>query len=100
MYLKKGDTVKIIAGKDKGKEGIIETVLPNDKVIIENMNMATKHMKPNAVSTEGGRIEKEMPIHVSNVMLIDPKSKDTTRVGFEMKDGKKIRVSKKSGQEV
>ena len=100
MYLKKGDTVVIIAGKDKGKEGVIETVKSNGKVIVENMNMVTKHAKPNAANAEGGRVNIEAPIHASNVMLIDPKTKKPTRVGFEVKEGKKVRIAKKSGKEI
>ncbi len=100
MYLKTGDNVVIIAGKDKGKEGIITKVLRNkNKVIIENLNMVTKHVKPQN-GVEGQRLTQEAAIQASNVMLIDPKTKKPTRVGFEIKDGKKIRVSKKSGQEI
>lgn len=99
MYLRKGDTVRIVAGKDKNTDGEIIQVLPNGKVVIENKNMVTKHMKPNAVN-EGGRIQKEMPIHPSNVMLIDPETNKPTRVGFKFVDGKKIRVSKRSQKEI
>lgn len=98
MYLKTGDNVKVMAGKDKGKEGTITKVLPKqNKVIIENINLAKKHQKP-GFGVTGGIVEVEMAIDASNVMLIDPKTKETTRVGFEMKDGKKVRVSKKSGE--
>lgn len=100
MYLRKGDRVVVTTGADKGKEGTIDAVLANGKVIVENINMAKKHTKPNAVNAEGGIIEKEMPIQASNVMLLDPKSNKPTRVGFEIKDGKKIRIAKKSGLEV
>lgn len=98
MYLKTGDNVKVMAGKDKGKEGTITKVLPKqNKVIIENINLAKKHQKP-GFGVTGGIVEVEMAIDASNVMLIDPKTKEATRVGFEMKDGKKVRVSKKSGE--
>ena len=100
MYLRKGDKVVVIAGSDKGKEGTVEKVLPNNKVIIENINLAKKHMKPNAMNPDGGIIEKEMAIHASNVALIDPDTNKPTRVGFEVKDGKKVRVAKKSGKEI
>ncbi len=100
MYLKKGDRVVVTTGSDKGKEGIVEAVLTNGKVIVENVNMAKKHMKPNAMNSEGGIVEKEMAIDASNVMLIDPETKKATRVGFEVKDGKKVRIAKKSGKEI
>ena len=99
MYLKKGDKVVVIAGSDKGKEGTVEKVMA-DKVIIENINLAKKHMKPNAVNPDGGIVEKEMAINVSNVALLDPETNKPTRVGFEVKDGKKIRIAKKSGKEI
>ncbi len=98
MYLKQGDNVRVVAGKDKGKEGNITKVLPKqNKVIIENINLAKKHQKP-GFGVSGGIVEVEMGIDASNVMLIDPKTKETTRVGFEVRDGKKVRVSKKSGE--
>ena len=100
MYLRKGDNVVVVSGSDKGKEGIISQVLSSDKVIIEGINLSKKHMKPNASNSEGGIVEKEMAIQASNVMLIDPKTKKATRVGFEVKDGKKVRVAKKSGKEI
>ncbi len=100
MYLKKGDQVVVTTGSDKGKQGTVEAVLSNGKIIVENVNMAKKHMKPNALNTEGGIVEKEMAIDASNVMLIDPETKKPTRVGFEVKDGKKVRIAKKSGKEI
>lgn len=100
MYLKKGDRVVVTTGADKGKEGTIETVLNNGKVVVENVNLRKKHTKPNALNAEGGIIEKEMAIDASNVMLIDPKTNKPTRVGFEVKDGQKVRIAKKSGQEL
>ncbi|MBL0701672.1 MAG: 50S ribosomal protein L24 [Spiroplasma sp.] len=100
MYLKKGDNVVVIAGADKGKEGIIEKVLPNGKLIIENIKLAKKHTKPDATHSEGGIIEVEMAIDASNVSLFDEKTKKPTRVGFKIKDAKKIRVSKKTGKEI
>lgn len=100
MYLKKGDNVIITAGKDKGKKGVIAEVLTKkNKVIIENLNMVTKHVKPQGGET-GQIINKEAAIQASNVMLIDPKTDQPTRVGYEIKDGKKIRIAKKSGKEI
>ncbi|MGL5021339.1 MAG: 50S ribosomal protein L24 [Mycoplasmatales bacterium] len=100
MYLKKGDNVVVIAGADKGKQGIIDAVLSNGKVIVENIKLAKKHTKPNAEHSDGGIIEKEMAVDASNLSLLDPKDNKPTRVGFEIKDGKKIRVSKRSGKEI
>lgn len=100
MYLKKGDNVIITAGKDKGKEGTISEVIKSkNKVIVENLGMVTKHVKPQG-GGEGGIVATEAPISASNVMLIDPSTKKPTRVGFEMRDGKKIRIAKKSGKEI
>ncbi len=100
MYLKKGDNVVIISGKDKGKEGIVSSVLKTkNKVIVENLNMVTKHVKPQG-GVEGQILTKEAAIDASNVMLVDPKTKKPTRVGYEIKDGKKIRISKKTGKEI
>ena len=95
--IRKGDTVQIIAGKDKGSEGKILSVDPkNGKVVVEGLNMVTKHAKPSQANPNGGIVEKEAPIDISNVMLVvDGK---TTRVGFEVKDGKKIRVAKATGK--
>ncbi len=100
MYLRKGDTVVVTTGADKGKEGAITAVLKNNKVIVENVALAKKHTKPNALNADGGIIEKEMAIDASNVMLIDPSTSKPTRIGFEVKDGKKVRVAKKSGKEI
>jgi len=100
MHIKKGDTVIVIAGKDKGKKGKVLDVNPKtDRVIVENVNMATKHQKPSAKIQQGGRIHKETPIHVSNVMYFDSKAKSGTRISTKvLEDGKKVRVSVKSGE--
>lgn len=99
MNFKKGDKVVVIAGKDKGKEGTIIEVL-KERVVVEGINIVKKHVKPNG--QDAGSIEEmEASIHVSNVMMIDPKSKKRTRIGHTTnKKGKKVRVAKKSNQEI
>jgi large subunit ribosomal protein L24 len=100
MHIKKGDTVVVITGKDKGKKGKVLEAMPKaEKVIVENVNMVTKHQKPSAKVQQGGIIHQEAPITVSNVMVWDEKAKSGTRVGYKvLEDGKKVRVSKKSGE--
>ncbi|MFC7365904.1 MULTISPECIES: 50S ribosomal protein L24 [Bhargavaea] len=103
MHVKKGDKVQVITGKDKGKTGVILAAFPKkDRVIVEGVNIIKKHTKPNQESPQGGIVSKEAPIHVSNVMLLDPKSGEPTRIGYkeEEQDGKMVtvRVSKKSGE--
>lgn len=101
MRVKKDDTVVVIAGKDKGKKGKVVAVLPKqNKVVVEGVNIITKHQKPTAVNPQGGIINKEAPIHISNVMPVDPETGKGTRVRFEVKDGKKVRVAVKSGKEL
>ena len=101
MRVKKDDTVVVIAGKDKGKTGKVVKVFPKtNKVIVEGVNVVTKHQKPSAINPQGGIINKEAPIHVSNVMPLDPETGKGTRVRFEMRDGKKVRVAVKSGKEI
>tara|TARA_B100001564_G_scaffold325188_1_gene306520 strand:+ start:936 stop:1253 length:318 start_codon:yes stop_codon:yes gene_type:complete len=99
--LKKGDSIIVVSGKDKGKKGEILSVIEPDKLIISNINLAKKHVKPNPNKNEsGGIIEKEMPIHISNVMMFNPITKKGDRVGFKnLEDGKKVRVYK-SNKEV
>ena len=99
--IKKGDTVYVNAGNDKGKTGKVLSVdLAKQRVIVEGVNMVSKHTKPNAKQPQGGIIKQEAPIHVSNLNLIDPKSGKPTRVGFKVEDGKKVRIAKKSGEEI
>ncbi|ENG7984087.1 50S ribosomal protein L24 [Listeria monocytogenes] len=99
MHVKKGDKVKVITGKDKGKSGKVLAAFPKkDRVLIEGINMVKKHTKPSNINPQGGILNVEAPIHVSNVMLIDPKTGEPTRVGYEVKDDKKVRVAKKSGE--
>lgn len=98
MRIKSGDQVKVIAGKDKGKEGrVIQTLPKADKVIVEGINLVKKHQKPSQMQT-GGIVEVEAPLHVSNVQLLDPSNGQVTRVGYRVEDGKKVRVSKKSNE--
>ena len=89
----------MVAGKDKGKEGTVEKVFPSkERVIVKGVNIVKKHQKPTNANPNGGIVEVEAPIHVSNVMLIDPSNNEPTRVGFKIEDGKKVRVSKKTGK--
>jgi large subunit ribosomal protein L24 len=99
LKVKKGDEVIVIAGKDKGKKGKIVKVFPEDRrVIVDGVNMMKRHTKPSRTSA-GGIIDKAAPLHVSNVMLVDPKSGKGTRVGSkQLQDGKKVRVAKRSGE--
>ena len=100
MNLKVGDKVIVIAGKDKGKEGKI-IAKKGEKVFVEGVNMVKKHVKPNGQNEKGGIFDKEAAIHVSNVMIIDPKTKKRTRIAKQInKDGKKVRVSSKSKNEL
>ena len=99
MHVKKGDKVMVISGKDKGKTGVVLTAFPKkDRVLVEGVNIIKKHMKPNQANPQGGIVSQEAAIHVSNVMLIDPKTGEPTRVGYKVEDGKKVRVAKKSGE--
>ena len=101
MRVKKGDTVVVIARKDKGKKGTVTKVFTKaNRVLVEGVNVITKHQKPTAMNPQGGIINKEAPIHISNVMPVDPETGKGTRVRFEVKDGKKVRVSVKSGKEI
>ena len=100
MKLKTGDKVVVIAGANKGKEGKITKVL-GDKVIVEGVNIAKKHLKPKNNNGTGEIVEVERPIHRSNVMIVDPKTKKPTRVKIDFdKNGKKIRISKKSNEKI
>ena len=99
--IKKGDNVIVIAGNSKGKTGKVLTVIPEkDRVIVEGVAMVSKRTKPNAKNPQGGIVKQEASIHVSNVALVDPKSGKATRIGYKVEDGKKVRVAKKSGEEI
>ncbi|MGN7437852.1 MAG: 50S ribosomal protein L24 [Alcanivorax sp.] len=101
LKIKKGDQVVVLTGRDKGAKGEVLQVLTEKKrVVVQGVNLVTKHQKPTQVSP-GGIQKKELSIHVSNVALADPKSGEATRVGYKtLKDGKKVRVAKKSGETV
>lgn len=101
LQIKNGDTVVVIAGSSKGKRGVIKAVFPDKyRAIVEGANMVTKHQKPTSQNTAGGRIEMEAPIHISNLMLVDPKTGEPTRIGRRLEDGKSVRYSKKSGETI
>ena len=98
MKIKTGDKVRVMRGKDAGKEGTVTKVLLKaDKVIVEGVNIVKKHQKPSNANPQGGIVDVEAAIHVSNVMLLDPESNKPSRTGVEIKDGKKVRIAKKSG---
>ena len=96
MKIKKGDTVKVIAGKDNGKEGkVISVDRKNNRVLVEGVNIITKHMKPSAANQNGGIVQKEAPIHISNVMYLH--KGQPTRIGFKFDGDKKVRFAKSTG---
>lgn len=98
FHVKKGDKVAVIAGSSKGKEGVIREVLGSkNTALVEGLNLVKKHVKPSN-NSQGGIVDIEAPIHLSNLMLIDPKSNKPTRVGRKVEDGKNVRYSKKSGE--
>ncbi len=100
LHVKKEDTVLVITGKDKGKKGRVIAAFPREnRVLVEGVNMVKKHAKPSQQNPQGGILTQEAPIHVSNVMLLDPKSGQPTRIGYKVLDnGKKVRVAKRSGE--
>ena len=102
LHIKKGDTVVVISGNSKGQSGkVLEVVREDERAIVEGVNLVSKHTKPNAKSPQGGIVKQEATIHVSNLMLKDPKSGKPTRIGRRLdKDGKLVRYSKKSGEEI
>ena len=97
--VKTGDIVQVIAGDHKGSEGkVLRVIRDKNKAVVEGVNMVSKHTKPSAKNPQGGIVKKEAPMHISNLSLIDPKSKEATKVGFKVEGDKKIRFSKKSNQ--
>jgi large subunit ribosomal protein L24 len=103
LHIKKGDTVFVNAGENKGRQGrVLEVIRKSDRAIVEGINLVSKHTKPNAKSPQGGIIKKEASVHVSNLMLVDPSTGKATRIGRKpgSKDGRLVRYSKKSGEEI
>ena len=99
--IRKGDEVIVIVGKDKGKRGTVLVRVDAEHVVVEGLNRVKKHVKPNPVKgVVGGIVEKDMPLHVSNVALYNPATKKADRVGFKLEDGKKLRVFRSSGEVV
>jgi len=99
LKIKSGDVVRVIAGDHKGSEGkVLRVDREKNKAIVEGVNMVSKHTKPSAKNPQGGIVKKEAPIHISNIALIDPKSKSATKVGIKVEGDKKVRFSKKSNQ--
>jgi large subunit ribosomal protein L24 len=102
FHIKKGDTVIVIAGESKGRQGrVLEVIRSKNRAIVEGINLISKHTKPNADNPQGGIIKKEASVHISNLMLVDPKTGEPTRIGRKQgKDGKLVRYAKKSGEEI
>jgi large subunit ribosomal protein L24 len=102
LHIKKGDTVVVITGESKGQKGrVLEVKREKNKAIVEGVNMVSKHTKPNAKAPQGGIIKKEAPVHLSNLMLVDPTTGKPTRVGRKLNENNKlVRYSKKSGEEI
>ena len=102
LHIKKGDTVYVNAGENKGQQGrVLQVIRKSDKAIVEGISLVSRHTKPNAKSPQGGIIKKEAPVHISNLMLIDPSSGKPTRVGRKLnKQGKLVKYAKKSGEEI
>lgn len=101
LKVKSGDLVKVIAGNHKGEQGkIVRIFADKNTAVVEGVNMVSKHTKPSAANPQGGIVKKEAPIHISNIALIDPKTKEATKVGYRTEGDKKVRFSKKSNQVV
>ncbi|MBA2423048.1 MAG: 50S ribosomal protein L24 [Chitinophagales bacterium] len=99
MHVKKNDVVYVRAGDDKGKKGrVLEVILENMKAIVEGVNIVSRHTKPNAKNTQGGIVKKEAPIHISKLMLLDPKGGKPTRAGRRIENGRSVRYAKKSNE--
>ena len=102
LKIKKGDRVRVLTGKDRGKEGVVMRVIPSEnKVIVDGVNVAKRHQKARTATTQGGIIDKDMPIPVPNVAIVSPGDGKPTRVGYKVQpDGSKIRVCKRTGAEI
>lgn len=99
LHIKKGDTVRVLSGRDRGAEGRVLVVLPEDgKAIVEGVNMVSKHLRPSQKDPEGGIVKREAPIHVCKLMLVDPSTRKPTRVGRQKAEKGWVRYAKKSGQ--
>ena len=98
MHIKKGDIAKVITGGYKGKTGkVLKVLRKENRVIVEGVNIVSRHTKPSNAYPDGGIMKREAPIHASNVMVVDPKTNEATRVGYNVVDGKKVRYAKKTG---
>lgn len=102
LHIKKNDTVIVLAGEDKGKKGkVLKVLVDENRAIVEGVNIVSKSTKPSAKNPQGGFVKQEAPIHISNLSLIDPKSGKATRIGYKVnEEGKKVRIAKKSGEEI
>lgn len=102
LHIKKNDTVVVLAGEDKGKTGkVLKVLVEKNRALVEGVNMVSKSTKPSAQNPQGGIVKQEAPIHISNLSLVDPKSGKATRVSIKVtEDGKKVRIAKKSGEEI
>lgn len=101
LHIKKGDTVYVNAGNDRGKTGkVMEVIRSKDRVIVEGVNIVSRHTKPNAKAPQGGILKQEAGIHISNVQLVDPSTNKPVKVGYKTVEGKKVRYAKKSGEEI
>ena len=102
LHIKKNDTVVVLAGQDKGKTGkVLKVLVDENRALVEGVNMVSKSTKPSAKNPQGGIVKQEAPIHIPNLSLVDPKSGKPTRVGIKVaEDGKKVRIAKKSGEEI
>lgn len=102
LHIKKDDTVIVLAGEDKGKTGkVLKVLVEKNRAIVEGLNLVSRSTKPSAKNPQGGIIKQEAPIHISNLSLVDPKSGKTTRIAIKKNDdGKKVRIAKKSGEEI
>ncbi len=102
LHIKKGDTVIVLSGEDKGKTGkVLKVLVEKQRALVEGVNIVTKSSKPSAKNPQGGFVKVEAPIHISNLSLIDPKSGKPTRIAIKINDdGKKVRIAKKSGEEI
>ncbi len=102
IHIKKGDTVQVITGEYKGQKGrVLDIIVKKNRVLVEGINMVSKHAKPNAENPQGGIIKKEAPVHISNLMVVDPSSGEPAKIGRRLNDNNKlVRYSKKSGEEI